>query len=215
DCFQGRHRHGRVHWLVVPGFRQPHADPGGWLRGPCRPARIGHGALSGSATAGRANRCAAGTTNLLRRDRPTDSAWLFWVHLERPHPRLGPMARRSTCGDFLGRIGIGAGIRLARSDSRSPDPVPLLDLCCSDRSTIPGQCVNRRRETPMATVERPTTVRIDGIGDAIVGAIAAFGDLAIFAGRAFSWAFWRRPGSRTLLPVFYAVGVRSVPVVSI
>jgi phospholipid/cholesterol/gamma-HCH transport system permease protein len=67
----------------------------------------------------------------------------------------------------------------------------------------------------MATVERPTTIRIDGIGDAFVAAIAAFGDLAIFAGRAFSWAVWRRPGSRTLLPVFYAVGVRSVPVVSI
>ena len=67
----------------------------------------------------------------------------------------------------------------------------------------------------MATVERESA---DGIGhwaEVVYDALAAFGDLAIFAGRSFAWTLWRRPATRSLVPIFYAVGVRSVPVVAV
>jgi phospholipid/cholesterol/gamma-HCH transport system permease protein len=68
----------------------------------------------------------------------------------------------------------------------------------------------------MSTVERESTVGgIGGLIDIVFDAISAFGDLAVFAGRAFSWAFWSRPTARTLVPVFHAVGVKSVPVVAV
>jgi phospholipid/cholesterol/gamma-HCH transport system permease protein len=46
----------------------------------------------------------------------------------------------------------------------------------------------------------------DGLGD--------LGDLTAFAGRVFSWTL-HRPGRGTLIPVFFAVGVRSIPVVAV
>ena len=67
----------------------------------------------------------------------------------------------------------------------------------------------------MATVEREP---VGGFGDlisALSDSIVGFGDLAVFSGRAFSWTFWRRPATRTLIPIFYAIGVRSVPVVAV
>src|SRR5215471_5677011 len=67
----------------------------------------------------------------------------------------------------------------------------------------------------MATVERETAGGIGNWPDALYDAIVGFGDLAIFAGRAFAWTFWRRPAARTMVPVFNAVGVKSVPVVTV
>jgi phospholipid/cholesterol/gamma-HCH transport system permease protein len=45
-------------------------------------------------------------------------------------------------------------------------------------------------------------------------ALGDLGDLTAFAGRVFFWAT-HRPGRGTLLPVFFAVGVRSIPVVAV
>src|SRR5216683_4071210 len=67
----------------------------------------------------------------------------------------------------------------------------------------------------MSTVERESARGFGGLIDGVFNAVAAFGDLAIFPGRAFSWAFWRRPTARTLVPVFHAVGVKSVPVIAV
>jgi phospholipid/cholesterol/gamma-HCH transport system permease protein len=46
-------------------------------------------------------------------------------------------------------------------------------------------------------------------------AVGALGDWAIFSGRTLSWMLRRRPCRGTLVPCFYFVGVRSVPVVAI
>jgi phospholipid/cholesterol/gamma-HCH transport system permease protein len=48
----------------------------------------------------------------------------------------------------------------------------------------------------------------------LLNALGDLGDLTSFTGRVFAWAV-HRPGRGTLLPVFYAVGVRSIPVVAV
>src|SRR5262249_44325614 len=50
---------------------------------------------------------------------------------------------------------------------------------------------------------------------ALVDAVAALGDLSLFAGQTLAWLARRRPSPGTLLPVFYTVGVSSVPVVAV
>jgi phospholipid/cholesterol/gamma-HCH transport system permease protein len=67
----------------------------------------------------------------------------------------------------------------------------------------------------MATVGRDLPGGAGRVGDIFFDAVAAFGDLAIFTGRTMSWVFRQRPPTRAFLPVLYAVGVRSVPVVAI
>src|SRR6476620_3038655 len=46
-------------------------------------------------------------------------------------------------------------------------------------------------------------------------AVVTLGDFALFASKACGWILRRRPAPHTLLPNFYLVGVRSVPVVAI
>src|SRR5438552_2386127 len=45
--------------------------------------------------------------------------------------------------------------------------------------------------------------------------VVSVGDLGLFAARTFGWMARRRPVRGTLLPTFYFVGVRSVPVVAV
>jgi phospholipid/cholesterol/gamma-HCH transport system permease protein len=68
-----------------------------------------------------------------------------------------------------------------------------------------------------AGAERPAASRgfIDALGDIGVAAVTLVGDFGLFASRTFAWLVRRRPAPRTLLPSFYLVGVRSVPVVAI
>jgi phospholipid/cholesterol/gamma-HCH transport system permease protein len=66
----------------------------------------------------------------------------------------------------------------------------------------------------MATVEQAREGPISRLGQAVADAVVAFGDLSVFAGRALGWTAWR-PVRGTLLPVFYGVGVKSVPVVAV
>src|SRR5260370_42106930 len=61
----------------------------------------------------------------------------------------------------------------------------------------------------------PSPALIQSLGEQAYQALCALGDLAQFAGKALAWTFRRRPAPRTLLPNFYLVGVRSVPVVAL
>lgn len=54
-----------------------------------------------------------------------------------------------------------------------------------------------------------------GPGFVLSNALVALGDWASFSGRAIGWAVRRRPGPGTLLPICYAIGVRSVMVVAL
>src|SRR5208337_4369413 len=67
----------------------------------------------------------------------------------------------------------------------------------------------------MATAGREITGGITALGDVIYNVISGLGDLTIFSLRTLAWTIRRRPSPRTLVPSFYAVGVRSVPVVAI
>jgi phospholipid/cholesterol/gamma-HCH transport system permease protein len=67
----------------------------------------------------------------------------------------------------------------------------------------------------MATVGREASAEITRLGEFGYAAVAAFGDLAIFSGRAVAWIFWRRPRATILIPIFHDIGVRSMPVVAI
>jgi phospholipid/cholesterol/gamma-HCH transport system permease protein len=67
----------------------------------------------------------------------------------------------------------------------------------------------------MATVEQATPGGSGNLIDALYDAVSGFGDLAIFSGKAIAWAFRRRSSTRILVPVFHAVGVKSVPVVAV
>src|SRR5437016_3928077 len=66
----------------------------------------------------------------------------------------------------------------------------------------------------MATVAPVTAELLSGLGRLTADTLAALGDLSLFAGRVLAWVA-RRPGRGTLLPVCFAVGVRSIPVVTI
>jgi phospholipid/cholesterol/gamma-HCH transport system permease protein len=67
----------------------------------------------------------------------------------------------------------------------------------------------------MATAGEWPSGLVLAAGGAAHRALTALGDFALFAGRTLAWTVWRRPAPRTLLPSFYYVGVRSVPVVAV
>lgn len=67
----------------------------------------------------------------------------------------------------------------------------------------------------MATVGPSTPGPIVSLGAVAVSAMTLLGDFAIFSAQTIGWMMRRRPAPGTLLPSFYLVGVRSVPVVAI
>src|SRR5262245_4948033 len=67
----------------------------------------------------------------------------------------------------------------------------------------------------MATVRTEPAGPLAVLASICFNAVSNFGDLAIFAGRTVAWLGRRRPSHGTLMPNFYYVGVRSVPVVAI
>lgn len=67
----------------------------------------------------------------------------------------------------------------------------------------------------MATVGDARTGPITALGNLAYHGLTVLGDFTLFTGKAFGWVFRRRPARGTLLPSFYLVGVRSVPVVAI
>ncbi len=56
---------------------------------------------------------------------------------------------------------------------------------------------------------------IQVLGQRAFQALALLGDFTIFAAQTAGWALRRRPAPHTLIPNFYLVGVRSVPVVAL
>jgi len=67
----------------------------------------------------------------------------------------------------------------------------------------------------MATASERREGLVLALGGAMLHAVAGLGDFAVFAGQTLAWSIRRRPAPRTLLPSFYYVGVRSVPVVTV
>src|SRR5438876_2647207 len=67
----------------------------------------------------------------------------------------------------------------------------------------------------MASADTPRAGLINSLGAVTQHALIVLGDFAIFAARALGWIVRRKPAPHTLHPSFYAVGVRSVPVVAI
>jgi phospholipid/cholesterol/gamma-HCH transport system permease protein len=66
----------------------------------------------------------------------------------------------------------------------------------------------------MATAGRPLGP-IARLGDLFYVGVVNLGDMTLFSLRTLGWMVRRFPARRTLLPSFYLVGVRSVPVVAI
>ncbi|MSU79802.1 MAG: ABC transporter permease [Gemmataceae bacterium] len=67
----------------------------------------------------------------------------------------------------------------------------------------------------MATAGPSTPGPIVSLGAVAVSAMTMLGDFAIFLVQTLGWMIRRRPAPGTILPNFYLVGVRSVPVVAI
>jgi len=89
-------------------------------------------------------------------------------------------------------------------------PMPMLTdfLRTDDAANMDG--ANR-----MATAGPSTPGPIVSLGKVAVSSVTLLGDFSIFSLQAFGWMIRRRPAPGTLLPSFYIVGVRSVPVVAI
>src|SRR6478736_9709039 len=67
----------------------------------------------------------------------------------------------------------------------------------------------------MATAGPPTPNPVSALGGIAYHAMTVLGDFSIFSLKTLGWMVRRRPAPGTLLPSFYLVGVRSVPVVAI
>jgi phospholipid/cholesterol/gamma-HCH transport system permease protein len=67
----------------------------------------------------------------------------------------------------------------------------------------------------MATVGQTRVGPIAGLGAQVFSALVLLGDFTLFSLKSLTRAVFRRPAPRTILPSFYLVGVRSVPVVAI
>jgi phospholipid/cholesterol/gamma-HCH transport system permease protein len=67
----------------------------------------------------------------------------------------------------------------------------------------------------MATAGPSTPGPISSLGIVAVNAVSLLGDFGIFSLQTLGWMVRRRPAPGTLMPAFYLVGVRSVPVVAI
>jgi phospholipid/cholesterol/gamma-HCH transport system permease protein len=67
----------------------------------------------------------------------------------------------------------------------------------------------------MASADLPNRDLISSLGAGATRAITALGEFTAFALRTLFWTLWRRPAPRTVLPNFYAIGVRSVPVIAL
>jgi phospholipid/cholesterol/gamma-HCH transport system permease protein len=67
----------------------------------------------------------------------------------------------------------------------------------------------------VSTAVQPRKSVIENVGNLVARFVAAWGDVTDFTLRSLGWLVARRPSKGTLLPIFYQIGVRSVPVVGI
>src|SRR5262249_49278406 len=108
---------------------------------------------------------------------------------------------------------VGAAHAAQRSKRLSCPPLTLL-RCVRGSDRPRSSKVFAGGGFAMATVARDEAGLLNGLGRLTTDFLTALGDLSLFAGRVLSWAA-RRPGRGTLLPVFFAVGGRSLPVVTV
>lgn len=62
---------------------------------------------------------------------------------------------------------------------------------------------------------RHNRTMIHRLGELVIGNVAEFGDLTLFAWQTLRWMVFRLPKRKVLVPILYEVGVRSVPVILI
>jgi phospholipid/cholesterol/gamma-HCH transport system permease protein len=67
----------------------------------------------------------------------------------------------------------------------------------------------------MSSAARADRDLVSSFGAAFTQAVTALGEFTDFTFRAVFWTLWRRPAPHTLMPTFYAIGVRSVPVIAL
>lgn len=80
-------------------------------------------------------------------------------------------------------------------------------------SVAPGGTGRPETTTPRLRAEMASS--IEEWGRVVVEAAIAVGSLALFSLNSLSWLMTRWPRRETLLPIFYQVGVRSLPVVAV
>jgi phospholipid/cholesterol/gamma-HCH transport system permease protein len=84
-------------------------------------------------------------------------------------------------------------------------------------STPPGaaQAPARQPPVPDAPAHEPPPSPVHRLGEGVIDAVAAVGDVALFTFRTLRWLLTRPPRWGVLVPNFYAIGVSSVPVVAL
>lgn len=70
-------------------------------------------------------------------------------------------------------------------------------------------------DSTMASIPRQSSGILTEMGRITVDLVSVLGDFALFTLQTFVWFFRRPPTLRNLIPVCYAIGVRSVPVVAV
>lgn len=67
----------------------------------------------------------------------------------------------------------------------------------------------------MSSAIQPRHGPLASFGRSFVEFVCVWGDIAQFTGRMLVWLFFRRPSKGTLTPIFFQIGVRSVPVIGV
>jgi phospholipid/cholesterol/gamma-HCH transport system permease protein len=91
-------------------------------------------------------------------------------------------------------------------------PVVVLRLRDGDDCPSPYDFTPERH---MATAGASRAGLIVSLGDFVYLSVAVLGDFFLFALRTLGWLLRKRPAPYTLVPNFYLVGVRSVPVIAL
>lgn len=67
----------------------------------------------------------------------------------------------------------------------------------------------------MSSAAQPRKGIVIQLGEIVAGFVAAWGEITDFTLRSLGWVMTKRPSKGTVIPIFYQIGVRSVPVVAI
>jgi phospholipid/cholesterol/gamma-HCH transport system permease protein len=67
----------------------------------------------------------------------------------------------------------------------------------------------------MSTAAEPRKSIVIQLGELVAAFVAAWGEMTDFTLRSLGWVVAKKPSKGTLIPIFYQIGVRSVPVVAI
>ena len=96
----------------------------------------------------------------------------------------------------------------------------IIPVGASGSNRIARIAICRKSNALCCDPRQHASIRIcfEEVGRKVSSALAAFGDFSVFCGRVFAWIFtgwFRLKNLRLLLPQFYEVGTKSVPVVGV